>query len=343
MASNKKSWPMALKQRCEDVGWTVEYGGSGHYKVFSHENRLLFTFPSTPSSARSVEKNALAEARRQGLDKLEAATAKMKENDRLLRIARDRARAAELDAGITLDPHGTGLLMAEPTRIEPTTAPAMTMTNFVPDRPASDYVDPPISTSKGVTTIHVAPSRDVINGRKVVTTQTAHLRNPHGTWPVPEVLELLLDDGSTAFLCNSARDASCTAWSYNGNAVRSHLRSHSERMINKRLAVQLSRELSHLQAELNRRDRELQSTNNGVRPPRLDDPDQLAAMRRAGVEGTMEQIAEIFGQLVVLAANASRQFEVLSKTLAEFIETTQVDPEVAAKAAKFDQLKGLMQ
>lgn len=87
MGTNGKSEATDLVKRCEAVGWQVVRGGSGHFKVDTRKG--TFMIPSTPGDVRSA-KNALAEARRYGLDKLESAIQEREDRERLSRLKADR-------------------------------------------------------------------------------------------------------------------------------------------------------------------------------------------------------------------------------------------------------------
>lgn len=100
MATNGRTWPLRLKERCEAVGWIVTMSRSGHYKVRTKRGKG-FSFPSTPGDRRS-ELNAIAEAKRHGLERMEASLARTSERDRQERIRRDRTSvgAALVDAAV---------------------------------------------------------------------------------------------------------------------------------------------------------------------------------------------------------------------------------------------------
>lgn len=87
MGTNGKTEATDLVKRCEAVGWQVVRGGSGHFKVDTRKG--TFMIPSTPGDVRSA-KNALAEARRYGLDRLEAAIQEREDRERLSRLKDDR-------------------------------------------------------------------------------------------------------------------------------------------------------------------------------------------------------------------------------------------------------------
>lgn len=85
-----------LVERCVAVGWPVVKSGNSHWKVDTRNG--ILTIPSTPSSDTSV-KNTLAQAKRFGLDVLEARMGLKQEKQRIARIAFDRQQNdAKIDA-----------------------------------------------------------------------------------------------------------------------------------------------------------------------------------------------------------------------------------------------------
>lgn len=90
--TSMSKWQDQFRKRCLAVGWDVEMTTSGHYKVRSADGRFLFTFPSTPGDKRSML-NTLADAKRLGLEDLEARAKLLAERERLERIESDRAAA----------------------------------------------------------------------------------------------------------------------------------------------------------------------------------------------------------------------------------------------------------
>jgi len=86
--ARKKGWPQDLAERCQEVGWAVAYGKSGHYKATRPDGQIL-SWPSTPSGTNS-EKNVLAKARRLGLDEAEETMRQRQEAQRLQKIQEDR-------------------------------------------------------------------------------------------------------------------------------------------------------------------------------------------------------------------------------------------------------------
>lgn len=98
MAGNN-DWAKNFKARCEDVGWRVKMSGTSHHKVFDSEGKLLLTFSGTPGDKRGMM-NALAQAKRCGLETLEAQVKLARERDRLQKIEDDRVANELKLAGI---------------------------------------------------------------------------------------------------------------------------------------------------------------------------------------------------------------------------------------------------
>lgn len=89
--TSERNWPADLVKRCEAVGWAAHKRKS-HWRVVLPDGLGSLTIPTTPSDARS-RKNTLADARRLGLERLEAARAEAAERARRARIEADRASA----------------------------------------------------------------------------------------------------------------------------------------------------------------------------------------------------------------------------------------------------------
>ena len=88
MAAGHKRDIDALLERCKKVGWAVAMANSGHWRVDT--GRGVFTVAATPTGNQAV-RNALGDAKRYGLERLEVAVLEREERIRLAKIEADRA------------------------------------------------------------------------------------------------------------------------------------------------------------------------------------------------------------------------------------------------------------
>jgi len=341
--STGREWPLKLKERCEDVGWQVVYSNSGHYKVLDQRAKLLFTFASTPTGRGYVEKNAIAEANRHGLAKLEAATARVRENNRLLKIAADRAanqaRIDEINATMIANGGGDGS-RTEPD--EPAASETDAQQHQQPRRMA--LVDPGAHDARPdrpYVSLFCAPSRTLIDGSRVIAAQPAVMPfgNAHGPYTTSTVLETLLEDGRTVFMCNSPNAPECTTWGFNPGSIRAHLKIHSTRMIAVRAARAAEAARRELEEQL-KRERETR-INFTVTPPTQQHPAATGtplSAHLAAVYGILDQLADAFATLIVTTANVQRQFDALRGELKKIADSPTVSDEMLAKIAKYEAL-----
>lgn len=186
--TSKRNWPTELVKRCEAVGWTAHKRKS-HWRVALPDGRSL-TIPATPSATRSYQ-NTLAEARRLGLERLEAAGAEAAERERRTRIA-DAQAAAEAACA----------------------------------RAGAQHPEPETATGQEATTMD-SPSLGTVEGTPIAAVEPAyyvHPRSGPGTAPVrlKGGEHLLLEDGREVFRC-ARRPAECRKTFVSARALAGHM------------------------------------------------------------------------------------------------------------------------
>lgn len=93
---SKKEMVNELVNRCKAVDWEVTMGGSGHWRVKTHENKV-FSIAGSSSDVHGM-KNAERRAIRFGLAKREQEYALVKAKQRLERLEEDRANGVDWEA-----------------------------------------------------------------------------------------------------------------------------------------------------------------------------------------------------------------------------------------------------
>lgn len=187
--SSKRNWPTELVKRCEAVGWTVHKRKS-HWRVVLPDGLGSLTIPATPSDARS-EKNTLAEARRLGLERAEAAGAEAAERARRKRIEADREAAEAACA-----------------------------------RAGAQHIEPETATGQEATTMD-SPSLGTVEGTPIAAVEPAYYHHPRakaGTAPVrlKDGEHLLLEDGREVWRC-AKRPAECRKTFASARALAGHM------------------------------------------------------------------------------------------------------------------------
>lgn len=226
---------------------------------------------------------------------------------------------------------------------EPTTAP---MPKFIPD------------------------NKNQVAGVKVLQRQIARLYVPFantedGLVETRGVHHLLLEDGREIYQCFHLNEVDCDYVNENGISVRSHLRTHSDRMMAKRLAI-TNQGLENQNAQLLReqeeqRKRYSQGAIKGWEKRRAkangtptDDtptnPEDGLTIPQVRVElnnlaATAEQFARSIGQVGIIMKNMADswtnfQEQIDTLAAAEVIQST--DPELAAKAESWDAMRALL-
>lgn len=184
--------------------------------------------------------------------------------------------------------------------------------------------------------------------------------DPTRTAEVAEVDECLLENGDIVYQCNGRNvkpHATCYYWSANPVSVRSHLRSHSDRVLAKNAIAQASEaeaKLAELQARLNasheRRSngskrgwaaRKTSGRDGVLGAPKVHDAVQLKGMRTAGTEGLIETIQDGLDEIEQSAKRARLLLTQVVDDINALQAAAKVDPAIEAKAKKWDALEEL--
>lgn len=326
MGADARAEANALVKRCEAVGWTVVRSGNDHWKVDT--KRGTFSFASTPSSARSM-RNAYAEAKRFGLDGLEVKLAKLRDVQRQVRIEEDRtANDAKIARVLAANGH------SEP----------------------DDVVD---------SDVHLGFVDDV----RIVAIAPALVQTPVMARPSPlrDAEELLLADGRICYRCaklgtwkndgSKRPDELCHAVFDSAQSLRNHIGYHSMTLeqITKIRSVPTKanrRQPSPMQTQAlgkiaeSYRESETE-TVTVIKPPTTLNHGETQELIVNMLEELSGAIFEIGGKLIDVRNQHVKIVELVKKIQPEVVEVRVVetvnDPELVAKAAKFDALRGLIQ
>ena len=304
--AKRRSWTYELKARCEAVGWTVTLGKGGHYKVRTHNGRG-FTFPSTPGDVRS-ERNALAEARRHGLDKLEERKKRAAEAERLRRIARDRQSII-------------GEALADAIEKQVTKEEIEEMTD-------KDNADTSLGEVDGVKIVEVAQAKHTTPISK-------------GPRPLAGGEELLLEDGRVVYRCakpaatvmNPMAQGICHRIFDTVGSLKAHISYHSRKTMPISPGERRKRER---EAYLNRivAERKLQSVEASE-----------SASQQVGIIAQASQLADRFSdfkkELALLEATADELSNEL-RNLVQRMPEHLADEAVLDAARRYEQLRRLI-
>lgn len=298
MGANGRKEAQELVKRCEAVGWTVVLSGGDHWKVDTR--RGIFMIPNTPGDARSM-RNSVADAKRFGLDALEAKLVLRTEQDRQERIAADRAANDAKMAKIR------GAYDAR--------------NPFTPPKEPDDSVDTDANLGEvdGVRIAAIAPVRYL------------HPRSHSGTLStLRNAEELLLVDQRIVYRCaNTLPDGKpCHATFDNALSLLGHSRRHPIEKENEIVAVKPT------PADVAKA-----ASPNGQAP-------LPTATTRELLVTTIEELAgsifEIGGRLIETRNSLIKMADQVKQLKPEIVQV-EPDPEILAKAAKYDALRGLMQ
>jgi hypothetical protein len=323
----------ALVKRCEAVGWQVVKTGKNYYKVDTRHG--IFTIPSTPSSANSV-RNTTNLANKHGLENLERKLAERDERDRLQRIADDRsANDARLERAAAVN----GAAEVATTVIEP--APST-----VDDGPNLGDVD-------GVRIVAIAPA----------CVQTPVMLRPA---PLDGGEELLLADDRVVYRCvrigsyrvvdNGVVDQTkpCHQIFPTAHGLMVHIGRHT--LQRRRREEAAATVLNKIADAYRKPDADAEAPiptaeSTSVEPSNFDATRELLLARIEELSGT---VFDIGGKLIdvrntlIGVVDVIRDLEPEVREVRVEVEVEgKPDPELVAKAAKFDALsetmKGLFQ
>lgn len=211
---------------------------------------------------------------------------------------------------------------------------------------------------------------------QVMARQLARLPVPHAqtedglVW-TRGIHQVLLDNGKTIFQCYHLNEPACTYIHENGVSVRTHLRTHSDRMMAQRHAARIqllaseNERLANAAAEKAARysrgakqgwetRRAKAETNSGTEDNTQGEdmteqtPVSMDELRKRLNEfgGNIEALFEGLGRLSVMVGNVTvglKEFmEEIDKLADSEFENETPDPEILAKAEKWDAIRGLL-
>jgi hypothetical protein len=204
-----------------------------------------------------------------------------------------------------------------------------------------------------------------VNGKAIIERQPARytkLNAPSdqvmpGT-VVSSAMELLLDDGSTVFLCSHKNDPNCEYTNSNLNSITSHQRTHSDRMMAKRAeeARQTAEaEAARVQAELDERKRrksqggvkaaETRRAMKAAAPTEISVPHARGPKMELGAPDLAKKAQQVITAFNTMQSAADEFQKVLIGYMRAAQTTTEkpaLDPVIIEKAKKYDALKGML-
>jgi hypothetical protein len=313
VGSTGKSEVDDLIQRCHAVGWQVTKTTSGHWKVDTHKG--IFTIPSTPSSSRSMA-NTLADAKRRGLNDLEAKLSGRDDRDRQRRLASDRAandaklERIQVKIAAIQDKAGVGAVNAKMPNDDPT-------------------VDVGLGKVNGIAIVAIAP---------------AMVKTPLMTKPGPFAggEELLLATGSVVFRCrkkgswgkfnHTPADQVCDSVFTSSKGLLTHIGYHTIRTM--RDADNAAHEN---EKETDDVSKQTELTATAAAAAANGSTDALKSLLTESLTALVAAIDKI-GASTIEARNAGLQLIQLVQELKPEIIVQEPDPELVAKAKQFDAL-----
>lgn len=323
--SSNRAWVQNFKARCEDVGWRVELGKSGHHKTFDASGRLLFTFASTTGDRRSMLA-VLSDAKRAGLLELESRVKLRRERDRLERIELDRRANGHTEK------------RSEESEIEVTQESKPT--------PASN------SPEDGQVT-----NEFFVDGVAIVAVAPAKIKTPIMSKPAPMAGadELLLEDQRVVYRCAKpaadARNPELTGLCHRifptAEGLRAHITFHSRQDLPTTPSARAARE--RREEEGKKIAKKLRESADRRAAADSAPPTDAQAPQAPRVSASNHLVTEIQLQLTHIAARTDRLTEELLSIVRDVenvrdavTKLPSLDPEVAEKAARFDALRGML-
>lgn len=200
-----------------------------------------------------------------------------------------------------------------------------------------------------------SPKPSHINGVKIVDVSPAKLPAPvTGTLvEVRGIEELLLEDGGIKYRCASVRNPECPYTADSGESVRSHLKSHSDRVELKRAEAELKKTQSEL-ARLQKQHEEERAKRSAAskkayqnRKPKDQDttPEPETPTEVIAVEASVEVFETLndLEQAIAVAEERVAAAKVYALQLREALKDVELaTPEIINKAKKYDAMVGLL-
>lgn len=318
--------PKELAARCEAVGWVVRMSKSGHYRVWTAGGTgTSFTVPATPGDTRSM-KNSLGQARRLGLERLEAEQANGREKQRKARIAKDRGRVGE------------ALLAAVARRKE--------------DDNDKDKEDGDKVASKEVAAQKGALG--YVDGLAIVERAQAYVRSPAPAMKGQKVQlhdasELLLEDGSVVYRCEKygswkgdiPDDQPCHATFDSSESVRIHITFHTRKImpVGPGVRKKMNEDPKYAKAVRARQDARRERAPASPQPqPNTSTKDESEEGIVARLKRVTERVNSLWDAINELN-NTAEEVSAELTTLAQELPDHLADEDTIDKARRFDSLR----
>lgn len=315
--SNGKPEVEELVRRCEAVGWQVSKTAAGHWKVDTRKG--IFTISSTPGNTRSVM-NSLADARRRGLEELEAKLVRNDDRNRLRKIQADReandAKLARMTEKVRTFSRTGQVEFREPISADPT-------------------VDLGFGHVNGIAIVAIAP---------------ALIKTPvmDDAAPLADAEELLLANEAIVYRCRkkgpwgSNDDVLpgqfCNSVFSAARSLQAHISFHARRAARDSMSA-----LSAADQEKERKVEEVVKTASAVEVSAAviaapsPTTDELKRMLTESLTSLVAAIDKI-GASSIEARNVLLKLVDQVQALKPEVVVQEPDPELVAKAAQFDQL-----
>lgn len=294
-----------LVKRCEAVGWQVVKTGKNYYKVDTR--RGIFTMPSTPSSAHSVQ-NTLALAVRHGLDELEEKLKLQREAQRQARINADRRANDALYDRIA---NGAG---------------DVSSTNAADKIVASTPSSIVLSANLGA----------IDDGTAIVAVGPAMFQTPVMSKPAVAKTgeELLLADERVVYRCTYVDPETSNVCHLTFNTVGG-LNVHNAWHVRP-----METRPKHFRRYAHTRTNESETVTSTTSPTPTANAD--TATDRQQVITKLEELAGAIFDAGSKLIDVRNGLIAVADQVKKLPEATEPDPELVAKAAKFDALKGTL-
>jgi hypothetical protein len=316
-----QKWQDNFKLRCQAVGWRVETSKSNHNKVFSRSGQLLLTYSGTPSDRRTML-NVLGQAKRAGLEQLEADQRLAAERDRLTRIEVDRTSNGHVESRVT-----------PPVFVAPVTSDAAPFPATA--EPRSELG---LGQVDGVAIVAVAPAK----------TQTPVMAQPA---PLANAEELLLADGRVLYRCLKPQPLTgnpCHRTFETVNSVRAHIIHHArtagslrDRDVEPVKPVKTTKVAKPVKPVKPREKSSVTTTASPVSASG-EPPTESPASDRASVTQLQRRVTAITEALELISNGVRAVSQEVSEIQCELNELQVTSAETLRKAEQFDNLKAML-
>jgi len=191
--------------------------------------------------------------------------------------------------------------------------------------------------------VKVSVDRSHVNGVEVISTEPAVgvviPGQPAST--IKTVEKVLLENGTEIHRC-AAKPDECEYSADNLKSVLAHQRLHSTKLTAKKATAELAAQKAKDDAEFARRSAGANAANEAKRK-RYAGEVTSNDKKIAAIQRKMSDIAWGIDKIAATIPPLAEMIRALNQELAEITPPeAQVDPEVAEKAALYDQLKGIL-